>query len=158
MAASSASPNEEAIVRFLGSLWQLNRRMKHDISPLMETHGLDMRRFYILLAIRKGVAYPKEISERLDIPSTLLSRYLDQLVKQGLLERQIDERDSRRTRLNVTAQGQSTFQAVVDDIKTYTSQRLAHLQPEQLFSMLDAMETLTSLPASAQPNPQENHE
>lgn len=158
MAVAPTTLNDEAIVRFLGGLWRLNRRMKHDVSPLMEMHGLDMRRFFILFNVRKGTVYPKELSETLQIPSTLLSRYLDQLVKQGLLERQIDERDSRRTRLNVTAAGQSTFQAVVDDIKAYTSQRLVHLQPEQLFAMLDAMDMLTSLPGIAHPTAPENDE
>ncbi|MDO4247263.1 MAG: MarR family winged helix-turn-helix transcriptional regulator [Deinococcus sp.] len=155
MTPTSHTLNDEAIVRFLGGLWRLNRRMKHDISPLLETHGLDMRRFFILFHIRKGMVYPKELSETLQIPSTLLSRYIDQLAKQGLLERQIDERDSRRTRLSLTTQGQATFQAVVGDIKAYASQRLVQLPPAQLFALLEAMEALSGFPL---PKPTEKEE
>lgn len=141
-AASEALITDEAIVRFLSGLWGLNRRMKQDIEPRLERHGLDLRRLFILTAVRKGASYPKELSERLHIPSTLLSRYLDGLTGQGYLERHIDTQDSRRTRLSLTPAGVSTLDAAVADIKAYTSLRLQDLDPQTLTALLSAMDTL----------------
>ncbi|RJF70154.1 MarR family transcriptional regulator [Deinococcus cavernae] len=84
-----------------GGLWKLNRRIKQSVQPLIaEQYGLDIRKYFILQNIRHGRVYPKQIAENLDMPSTLLSRYLDGLHTQGLIERQIDPHDSRRTLLS----------------------------------------------------------
>lgn len=146
MTATQDSPvlTEEAILRFLSGLWQLNRRLKQDVEPRLEAHGLDLRRYFILLAVDKGTRYPKALSERLHIPSTLLSRYLDQLVQVGYLERQIDTGDSRRTRLTLTEGGQDVLQRAIADIKAYTGTRLQDLDPHKLTVMLEAIETLGS--------------
>lgn len=134
--------SSETVVLFLSSLWQMNRRIKQDIEPRLAQRQLDMRRFFILSAIRRGTVYPKELSEKLGLPATLLSRYLEQLVQLGFLERQIDRQDSRRTRLSLTESGTQAVDAAAEDIKTYTSQRLQRLDPSRLGLLLESMERL----------------
>lgn len=134
--------SQEQIVRFLAGLWQLNRRIKQDIEPLLAEHGLDVRQFFLLVSIRRGAVYPKDLSEQMQLPATLLSRYLDQLAKRGLMERQIDPQDSRRTRLSLTPLATETLQAASGGIRAYTSRRLQDLEPAKLLAMLDAMEAL----------------
>ncbi len=154
---TSAAPalTDEAIVRFLSGLWHLNRRIKHDLQPLLETYGLDVRRYFILVAIRQGTVYPKELSEKLQIPSTLLSRYIDQLVQLQFLERQIDPHDSRRTRLNPTPAGEQVLQDAAAAIKAHTSQRLRAIDPGRLLVMLDTMQELgDTTPPAQKPPPQ----
>ncbi|MDB5046218.1 MAG: MarR family transcriptional regulator [Deinococcus sp.] len=137
---------DDAILRFLGGLWQLNRRMKQDIEPLLaEHHDLDLRRYFILQGIRHGLVYPKQLAEKLDFPPTLLSRYLEQLTSSGLIERQIDRKDSRRTLLSLTEKGSGTLDNAVQAIKRNTSQRLKQLEPHRLFALLDAIEVLAEI-------------
>lgn len=139
---AQAPLSEEAVVRFLGGLWQLNRRIKHDVTPILARWQLDIRHFLILITVRKGVTYPKALSEHLQIPATLLSRYLDQLVKQGLLERQIDPHDSRRTQLHLTAQAANALREASAEIRGYASGLLQNMEPDQLFAVLAALEAL----------------
>lgn len=139
----SPPPTREQVGRFLSSLWRFQRRLKQELDPLLASrHGLDSRRFLILRAIQDGHPYPKALAEQLQIPATLLSRYLDQLVKQGLIERHIDAQDSRRTRLTLTEAGASAVQDTLDTIHQLAGARLARLDPAALLTLLDALELL----------------
>lgn len=134
----------EEVSRFLGSLWRFNRALGQQIEPLLETrHGLETRSFFLLKRIGSGDLYPKALAEHLRIPPTLISRYLDGLVKQGLIERHIDEQDSRRTRLSLTGNGQRQMEAAQATIYELAAARLGRLSPETLRTVTDALETLS---------------
>lgn len=137
--------SDEAILNFLDGLWRFNRRLKQDVEPLLlERYGLDIRRYFILSRIESGLCYPKQLSELLDIPATLLSRYLEQLSSAGLIERQIDPQDSRRTLLSLSAEGQETLQGCLEAVKQVTGQRLGQLDPQQLDVLLQTIGLLNS--------------
>lgn len=140
---STPALTDEAVQRFLIGLWRLNRRMQQDMSPILtQQNGLDLRRYFIMQAIAHGQNYPKQLSEKMDIPSTLLSRYLDGLNTQGYIERQIDREDSRRVRLSVTAEGQKALDECQTTILKHTSERLQKLNSQKMLALLDAIEIL----------------
>lgn len=137
---------DDETMRFLGSIWKLNRRIKQGVQPQMaEKYGLDIRRYFILQNIRHGRVYPKQIAENLDIPSTLLSRYLEALVTQGLVERTIDPQDSRRTRLNVTPAGEDVTRGCTQLISEISRAYLQPLPTQKLTALLTAMQALETL-------------
>ncbi|WP_345462787.1 MarR family winged helix-turn-helix transcriptional regulator [Deinococcus carri] len=139
-----AQATREQAGRFLASMWRFQRRLKQELDPLLAArHGLDSRKFFILRGIQGGDQYPKVLAEQLQMPATLLSRYLDQLVKQGLIERHIDEQDSRRTRLTLTAAGEHAVADTLDTVHALAGARLARLDPGALPALLDALELLT---------------
>ena len=141
--AASKQLSDEAIEKFLGGLWRLNRRIKQDIQPVLtEQYGLDQRRYMLLQAIYKGHIYPKHLAQEFDFPASMVSRYLDQLAGAGLVERTIDGRDSRRTRLSLTAEGERVRRDIVGRIKLDTAERLSGLSPAQLGALLDAIALL----------------
>lgn len=133
---------DETITRFLGGLWKLNRRLKQGVEPRLAQQQIDLRRYFMLVTIRKGTVYPKELSEQLGVPSTLLSRYIDGLVQLGYIERNIDVQDSRRTVLSLTEAGLDAVTRATQSIREHTSQRLKELDPKQLPALLDALDTL----------------
>lgn len=136
-------PTQEQVGRFLASMWRFQRQLKQELDPLLATqHGLDSRKFFILKSIQSGHQYPTVLAEQLQIPATLLSRYLDQLVKQQLIERQIDAQDSRRTRLSLTAAGENVLAQTWASIQALTGARLARLDTRTLSGLLDALELL----------------
>lgn len=144
MTTTLPSLQQEQVTRFLTSMWSFQRRLKQELDPLLAAqHGLDLRKFFILRSIQAGHDYPKPLAEKLQMPAALLSRYLDQLVKQGLIERHIDEQDSRRTRLSLTAAGEHVADDTLDTIQSLTGARLARLDPHLLPRLLDALELIT---------------
>ncbi|WP_261665013.1 MarR family winged helix-turn-helix transcriptional regulator [Deinococcus sp. Marseille-Q6407] len=152
--SSPPSPDQlhdEQILRFLSGLWRLNRRIKADVIPLLVPFGLDLRLYFILLAIRRGQRHPKTIAEGLDFPASMLSRYLEQLRTLGYTERQLDPADSRRILLQVTPAGHQALDGAMDAIKRNTSKRLSQLDPARLSALLDAIDVLTSLDLPTSP-------
>lgn len=146
MTTAEPTLTSEETLKFLGGIWKLNRRIKQGVQPLIaEKYGLDIRRYFILQNIRHGKVYPKQIAENLDMPSTLLSRYLDQLDTQGYIARQIDPQDSRRTLLSVTGAGLSAADGCTALISEISRERLQHLPPQKLAALLDAMQSLETL-------------
>ncbi|WP_288404067.1 MarR family winged helix-turn-helix transcriptional regulator [uncultured Deinococcus sp.] len=146
MAISPPTPHEtEETSRFLQAMWQFNRALGQELQPLLQdAHDTDPRSFMLLKTIESGLTYPKVIAQELKLPPTLLSRYLDDLSKRGLLERHIDEQDSRRTRLSLTQAGEALLQATQCTVHTHVARRLARLRPEQLRALNDALHALNS--------------
>ncbi|WP_027481145.1 MarR family winged helix-turn-helix transcriptional regulator [Deinococcus pimensis] len=134
----------EDVAKFLRALWRFNRAIGQEFEPLLhERHGTDPRSFFILKSIQGGVQYPKELAGHLKIPATLLSRYLDDLRRRGLIERHIDEQDSRRTRLSLTDAGTALVEATQHTVHEAVGARLARLRPEQLDALVSALLALT---------------
>lgn len=144
MTSSPPSPTQEQVGRFLASMWRFHRRLKQELDPLLTArHGIDARKFLILRAIQAGQQYPTVLAEHLQIPATLLSRYLDQLTKGGLIERRLDAQDSRRTCLSLTPAGQEVVRDTLDTVYSLTGARLTQLDPQTLPVLLGALELLT---------------
>lgn len=134
----------EEVDRFLRGMWRFNRALGQQLEPLLEErHGINPRLYYILRGIQGGDHYPKVLAEGLKIPTTLMSRYLDGLSRDGLIERQIDEHDSRRTRLSLTARGEEVVRGADETLFGLISARLAALDPEVRRGLLTALDALT---------------
>ncbi len=91
---------------FLRNLHQLNRGIGRSISPVLESEqGIDLRLYFVLKFIERGIIHPGAISQATHLPNSVITRHLDQLVDKGLLERSLDTQDSRRIRLTLTKDG-----------------------------------------------------
>ncbi|MBB6096607.1 DNA-binding MarR family transcriptional regulator [Deinobacterium chartae] len=147
---ASKTPSADAhqeVTRFLRGMWRFNRALTQQLEPLIESrHGIDSRIFFVLKSIQGGKHYPKMLAEHLRIPSTLISRYLDQLDKQGLVSRSIDGQDSRRTRLMLTEAGERVTRETQETLYTLVGAQLAKLDPEVLQGLLTALDSLTDTP------------
>ncbi|MBZ9751526.1 MarR family winged helix-turn-helix transcriptional regulator [Deinococcus sp. HMF7604] len=152
--APAALP-EDAVARFLGGLWQLNRRLKQLAEPVLAEAGeLDLQRFILLRAVERGVVYPKDLSAHLGIIPTQLSRLLESLVARGWLERQLDPEDSRRIRLSLTPTGAALTQQASQAIQQVISAHLQGMGAERLSALLAAIDVLAmtdSLPSPITP-------
>lgn len=92
--------------RLLDAWWGASQAMKRHVAPLLEReHGLDFKDFLLLDAIFSGARFPGQIVERLAIPPSNVSRILDDLTHRNLVQRTLDEQDSRRVRLTLTGAG-----------------------------------------------------
>lgn len=138
----SAGPHDE-VTRFLRGMWRFNRALGQQLEPLLhEKHGIEPRTYFLLKSIQGGNLYPKTLAEHLKIPASLISRYLDLLVRKGLVERHLDEQDSRRIRLSLTDEGQRIARESEQTVYDLASARLSKLEPGALRTLLGALETL----------------
>lgn len=141
-----AAPVREDTERLLRGIWTLSRIIGQDIDPLLQAdYGIDLRGYGLLRMIADS-AYPKDLSQKLKLPSSLVSRHLDQLSGLGLIERHLDAHDSRRIRLELTGQGRTLIEAVAGRLHEALSARLEHLSPQALAQFLDTLESLTRSP------------
>ena len=143
--------SSELVGRFMGALWRVARSFRHDFAPLLASRfDLDPPRFNVLQSIRGGHSYPKALAAHLHLPPTLLSRYLDQLGKQGLIERQIDALDSRRVRLSLTPEGEVLTSEVIRMFLELAAERLTSVDSARLGDLTTLLEQLDTLsPTSA---------
>lgn len=148
--ASPPSPplSNELVGRFMGALWRFGRSFKQELDALLVEQGeVDSPRFNVLQGIRRGHTYPKALAAYLHMPPTLLSRYLDQLDKQDLIERQIDAVDSRRIHLSLTQEGERLTAKVIESFLNLAAARLTNIDPERLGDLINLLEQLDAPPS-----------
>ncbi|MBB6096987.1 DNA-binding MarR family transcriptional regulator [Deinobacterium chartae] len=132
---------------FLAALWRLNYSLSKQITPLLEAeHNLDLRLLLILRAVRYGVVHPSGLADALQLPASLVSRYLEALARRGLIERCADPHDSRRVRIHLTADGERVTTNASHTLLTTLGLRLAALPPEERAAFLRALVHLSEVP------------
>lgn len=89
-----------------------------------------------------------ELAARLQLSVAATGRNVDQLVKQGLVDRQEDDRDRRIKRLSLTAEGRQQVARVLDLKRASMITFLDRLEPEDHARLLAA---LTPILARIQP-------
>ena len=96
----------------VGYLMKRTHSLMHDImEPLIERHGYTFMQYVVLAALRDGIAVnPKDICSHYRHDSGALTRVIDQLADQGLLERVRRDRDRRKVELQLTAAGRKTIE------------------------------------------------
>jgi DNA-binding MarR family transcriptional regulator len=117
-AARPAEATASPAFTFLVSLHRAGRALGATLGSTLEQHfDLDLRDFLALSMIRRGVRFPSELADGLEVPRDTASRIVHKLLERGLIDRSIDRDDSRRTLLGITEHGLSTRTAVKADIE-----------------------------------------
>jgi DNA-binding MarR family transcriptional regulator len=99
---------EHAFRHFITGL-KINVRDK-----VKEQIGFEFTDFPILFLVQNGKVYPKQIREATRMSASMVSHMIDRTLKAKLIERQIDEQDSRKIRLNLTSEGERILSLVND--------------------------------------------
>lgn len=93
------------------SLHDVARMMRRDFDRRAREQGLTRARWQVLwyLARREGI-YQAALAELLNVAPISLTRQLDRLEEEGLVERRTDPDDRRRYRLYLTDQAQPALE------------------------------------------------
>lgn len=124
------------------------RTIKEDVARLFKKHGLRTDQVFILELVDRGLSHPKEIVEALQWEPPLLSHYLSRLEKQGLITRQPDAHDRRRTIIRLSDKGYDVLQTARQSWREYTRAAFAGMGPAEI----EALRRLTRRLASAREN------
>jgi DNA-binding MarR family transcriptional regulator len=103
------------VQRNVGYLVKRTHSLMHDImEPLIEQRGYTFIQYVVLAALRDGIAVnPKDICAHYRHDSGALTRVIDQLAEQGLLERVRRDRDRRKVELQLTPAGRKTIESLI---------------------------------------------
>ena len=132
---------EEAFLNLLRTAGELSRSLGAVLEPLDLTPTQ-----YNVLRILRG-AHPGglacgEIGERMVTPVPDVTRMLDRLAAQGLLERQRAEHDRRIVEVGITRRGRERLAALDEPIARWLAERMSRLGRDRLGRLIRALERL----------------
>lgn len=95
---------------------------------------------------RLGQPTLKELAEEEQVKPSSMTRVAEALEAAGLIDRSVDERDRRVSRVTLTAEGRRTLKAVREARTTYLTERLAGLEgvdERQLLATVELLEAMS---------------
>ncbi|MFE5111316.1 MarR family winged helix-turn-helix transcriptional regulator [Streptomyces sp. NPDC056663] len=113
-------------------LWTLNQRLLSVVmdacSGELAELGLETKEFFVLAEVAAS-PYPAEIAAALMLPKASVTVYVRNLVAKGFIRRQIDDKDLRRHRLILTAEGKEARERALSALAAEYDRRLARVTP-----------------------------
>lgn len=124
--------------------WELTQLLKRQVMPVLaREHGLDFKDFISLSAIERGARYPGLLCERMSLSPSGASRIVDDLVKGGMIERQLDPGDLRRVQLQLTPRGAAALEGARATMIALLDRSLHGLSEAQVSAFVTALHHLT---------------
>lgn len=116
-------------------------------AELRERHGISFGAYDVLLRLARvtdGTLRMTELAERVMVPPSSLTRKVDRLVADGLVERNRSDRDSRLMLVRLTASGRGLVRrAAATHLRGIREHFTGRLSQHQLRALADALEVIT---------------
>ena len=131
--------------RDLGEMFaRITQRLISLERPILARHGLEMWPYVVLARLARGPAGTQlELANEIGYDKTRLIAILDDLVAEGLVERQPDPADRRARNVSLTPAGAERVAAVRSDIRAMEAEvlgaGLAAHQQRELRAMLEKL-------------------
>ncbi len=112
-----AEVDTDAVIDFLGIL-HIGTELSEALDRFLATHGLLQGRWWVLiLLMRKDdfTSIPSELAEKAGVSRATMSGLINGLLRDGLVERQDDDKDRRSYSIRLTAKGQDKLDEVMPD-------------------------------------------
>src|SRR5580698_10145463 len=115
------------------------------MEPLIEERGFTFMQYVVLSCLRDGIAVnPKDICAHYRHDSGALTRVIDQLAEQGLLERVRRDRDRRKVELQLTAAGRKTIEFLLPLIVDKLNELLTGFSEAEVQELLRLLHKLNA--------------
>jgi len=131
-------PEQQAYLNLIRTAEVLSQR----VSDLMARYGLSGKQYNVLRSIRRGGddgLSISQISDQMTDPRADVTRLLDRLVREGLVDRQTDAADRRVVRAYLTKAGSDLLEAIDEPLLDTHREQFAPLakpEIEQLSALL----------------------
>ncbi|GGG26230.1 MarR family transcriptional regulator [Rhodococcoides trifolii] len=130
-------------LRLLDALYRLNKLVVADARVhVAASADLDLVDFLVLRTVKMGIDNPGDLVSDLGLNPSVLSRSLSRLVDSGLVTREIDVTDSRRSRIRLTDSGLQTTDDIGARMRPSLAKRLQLLPPNRIRVLLDSLDIL----------------
>lgn len=132
-----------ATKRFLKGFWDLRQKLFKDIGgKLRHTYGVELSHVQILRYVTHHNFSPSQLAEEMQIPAHGISRALEYLENQGLLERSLHPDDARKRSIRTTNKGQNLLKKSDALIQHEVQKILSILPQKDLNQFLSHLEML----------------
>ena len=126
--------------RSVPPVWHATRAIIHTIAN--DEFSITPSKFHALRRIVEGRQYVSQLADCMHISRPNISRLVDELVTDGLIERRPDAHDRRNVRLQMTEKGQTLYDAMHARVHAQMAAFFSRLSNEELF---DVQRGLTSM-------------
>lgn len=132
--------------------WQALLHSHHDVirvldSELRAEHGISLDAYDVLLRLARAGAdglRMSDLAERVLVPPSTLTRRVDRLVANGLVERERPRQNSRSVQARLTERGRALLRrAARTHLRGIRAQFTGRLTPQQLDEVASALEVIT---------------
>lgn len=140
-----SGPEEEALINLMRTADQLQREMQHRLKPV----GLTLTQFNVLRILR--AARPagltcSAVGQRMITPEPDVTRLLNRLKSQDLIDQERDSSDRRVIWSRITADGLKLLAKLDPIVERAPREILGHLTREELQSMTRLLKSARSSP------------
>ncbi|MGQ0736487.1 MAG: MarR family winged helix-turn-helix transcriptional regulator [Acidobacteriota bacterium] len=134
------APDRDRVLRFLQLLWSIDHELQRASKRMLRQLGVTgPQRLALRLIGRYPDSTPQEIADALCLHKSTVTGILQRLQGQGLIQRSVDARDKRRSRLRVTASGRRLSEATTVTIEHAVGRALARVEPQALAGVRDVL-------------------
>jgi DNA-binding MarR family transcriptional regulator len=128
----------------LGELFTgIARRLVEAERPLLEARGLTMWQYVALTCLARGDASTQlHLAATMRYDKTRLISLLDDLERDGLVQREPDPADRRARIVRITPQGRRRYSSAAADIRAMENDVLGALAPTERAALLSALPKL----------------
>jgi len=107
----------DAVLHFL-SLLRIGTDLSEALDGFLATHGLLQGRWWVLILLMREddlTSTPSQLAEKSGVSRATMTRLLDGLARDGLVERLDDSSDRRKSTIRLTPAGQAKLDEVMPD-------------------------------------------
>ncbi len=132
----------------IGRIHRIAAALTPELVAVYGRHGLGEGEFDVLATLRRqGAPYtlsPGELGERTMVSSGAVTKRVDRLAAQGLVERRPSASDLRSTRVVLTRKGRRVIDAAMDEHVVNEARLLAGLDPDERAALADLLGRLAA--------------
>lgn len=128
----------------VGRVRRTSEQWKKQMEKVFKQHQLNSIEFDILATLRRSQAplTPTELYQTLMLSSGVMSTRIESLVQRGLLQRLASEEDRRSCRVELTEQGMTLIDPVVNEHVQNMEQMLSPLNKKEREQLADLLKKL----------------
>ena len=125
------------------ALLRAREAVMRKFTPALREHGLSAQQWRVIrVLVEEDALDASEVAERCALLMPSLSRILQNLHRRGLIARQVDRGDQRRTLISITPAGRRLFETLspLNEARyAYITERFGYGKLELLYELLDEL-------------------
>lgn len=140
-------------------LAQAQRQVHRELGVRLQRHGITVAQWSVLVMLWEvdGLTH-KELADRLTIETATISRTVDRMVRDGLVERVRSDADRRQVHVHLTDKGAGLWRELVPEAETMLTFALADFTAEEEQTLRRLLQRVIANIQSSSPSSDTNPE
>lgn len=136
----------QLLLRLIRLSGRLQRRKETFVSqPFEKQTGIHIKHFHALHLIQRGLQQPGDLVKEMGLPYSTVSRILDKLLAQQLIERTANPEDMRQVQLTLSKEGKARYPLAWATYLTCLHEGLGKLPEKELNETVQALANLEAI-------------